>query len=306
MSRASLSTDPETRPDPHREMLRRRQRTVLICLLLLAGLLVTVDFVRGLSLPAEMPAAARVPRPEPVMEPRAPGDSARAATGARASAAGGAHAGVVAGASGAAAGPSGQPTPAAFPRSGAGTYSFAAGTGAVFGKAGQIRQYRVAVEDGSAQDVGNFAAEVDRVLGDPRGWTAAGDLRLQRVPTGGEFTVYLATEATTDALCREDGIQAKQFLSCRLKSNKVIINLSRWLTAVPDYGAPLGAYREFAVNHEVGHQLGAVHERCPAPGGPAPVMLQQNLGLYGCTANSWPYVDGKRLTGPPGSYVPEN
>ncbi|WP_412540408.1 DUF3152 domain-containing protein [Longispora sp. K20-0274] len=287
MSRASLSTDPETRPDPHREMLRRRQRTVLICLLLLAGLLVTVDFVRGLSLPAEMPAAAR-PRPEPVLEPRRAASPAAAPTEAPA------------------ARPAASATPAAFPRSGAGTYTFATGTGPVLGKAGQVRQFRVAVEDGSGQDVGNFAAEVDRVLGDPRGWTASGDLRLQRVPAGGDFTVYLATEATTDALCREDGIQTKQFLSCRLKSNKVIINLSRWLTAVPDYGAPLVAYREFALNHEIGHQLGAVHERCPAAGMPAPVMLQQNLGLYGCTANSWPYVDGKRLTGPPGSYVPEN
>ncbi|MEV6526788.1 DUF3152 domain-containing protein [Longispora sp. NPDC051575] len=295
MPRASLSTDTEPagdRPDPRREMLRRRQRTALICLLLLAGLLVTVDFVRGLSLPAGVPAetrAAPVPRPEPVMEPRAPATSAPPAAAPTATVAA-----------------TPVPTPSPFPRSATGVFSFAASPGAVLGRAGQIRQYRVGVENGSGQDVEAFAAEVDRVLGDPRGWTGSGDLRLQRVPTGGEFTVYLATEATTDTLCREDGIQAKQFLSCRLKSNRVIINLSRWLTGVPDYGAPLGAYREFAVNHEVGHQFGNGHERCPAPGGAAPVMVQQNLGLYGCTANAWPYVDGKRLTGPAGSYVPEN
>jgi hypothetical protein len=78
----------------------------------------------------------------------------------------------------------------------------------------------------------------------------------------------------------------------------VIVNDARWLTAIPDYGASLEVYRAYAVNHEVGHQLGYGHEACVQPGKPAPVMQQQTYGLNGCLANSWPYLGGQRYAGP--------
>jgi hypothetical protein len=72
---------------------------------------------------------------------------------------------------------------------------------------------------------------------------------------------------------------------------------ARWLT--PDYGAPLEVYRAYAINHEVGHQLGHGHEACMAAGQLAPVMQQQTYGLKGCVANPWPFVNGQRYTGLP-------
>ncbi len=100
-------------------------------------------------------------------------------------------------------------------------------------------------------------------------------------------------------MCREEWLETDQYTNCRLGDGRVVINSARWLTAVPEYGAPLETYQAYALNHEVGHQLGFEHELCPEPGQPAPVMLQQTLGLDGCVANGWPYLDGRRYEGPP-------
>jgi hypothetical protein len=195
------------------------------------------------------------------------------------------------------------PPPAAtVVHSGLGTFGDATGASPVAGAAGELDRYHVAVENGIGLDAADFARTVDAILDDPRGWTAGGTVRFQRVPAGtsAEFTVYLASPATAEMMCREGGLEIDEYTNCRLSPGKVVINSARWLTAVPDYGASLDVYRGYAVNHEVGHQLGHEHELCPAPGQPAPVMQQQTLGLHGCLPNSWAYLNGVRYQGPPG------
>ncbi|MFG2038106.1 DUF3152 domain-containing protein [Dactylosporangium sp. NPDC048998] len=191
------------------------------------------------------------------------------------------------------------PPPEAGPAKGDGTFAYASSAGPVAGAAGALKKYRVAVENGSGQEADAFAAAVEQTYGDPRGWIASGDVRLQRVAGEGaaDFTVFLATPATSDAMCATAGLHTDGYSSCRT-TGKVIINLARWLTAIPDYGKPVADYQTYVINHETGHELGYGHEACPEAGRPAPVMMQQTYGLKGCVANSWPYVDGQRYTGP--------
>ncbi|MEU4789042.1 DUF3152 domain-containing protein [Micromonospora tulbaghiae] len=192
------------------------------------------------------------------------------------------------------------PAPTGYPTAGPGTFAVAQGRSPVRGQEGPLRRYRVEVEQDTGQDADGFAATVDAVLGDPRSWIASGDLRVQRVPeaAAADFTVYLATPVTSERMCAEGGLRTDRYTSCRLPG-RVVLNLARWMTAVPDYGAPLEVYRTYVINHEVGHEFGELHEACPEPGAPAPVMQQQTYGLDGCLPNAWPYVGGMRYSGEP-------
>jgi hypothetical protein len=197
--------------------------------------------------------------------------------------------------------------PGPVPSTGRGTFGYDDRPGAVLGRAGVLRRFRVAVENGSGEDVHAFGDAVQAALAGPGSWVDSGRLRLQRVAgtAGYDFTVYLATAGTAGRMCLAGGIDirvgGRPYTSCRSPA-KVIINLDRWRLSVPHLvkaGLPLERYRLYVINHEVGHQLGHHHERCPGAGRPAPVMQQQTLFLSGCVANPWPYVGGRRYNGPP-------
>jgi hypothetical protein len=164
---------------------------------------------------------------------------------------------------------------------------------------GTPRTYRVEVEVDTGQSVPEFAAAVDATLADPASWTSQGRWSLQRADGEAvDFVIRLATPATVDRICGAAGLDTRGYVSCR-SGHFVMINLDRWLHAVPDYRGDIALYRQYVINHEVGHQLGYGHQACPGPGLLAPVMQQQTFGLKGCVANGWPYVGGKLVSGPP-------
>lgn len=108
----------------------------------------------------------------------------------------------------------------------------------------------------------------------------------------------LVTPQTRDTIC---GAAPDRYTSCRI-GDRVVLNVARWVHAVPNYGAPLTAYR---------HYYGQPRDRTPArsraravpgPGQPAPVMQQRTLGMYGCTPYAWPYLNGVRYRGRLGQY----
>lgn len=268
---------------------RRRRRTYLVVLLLLVVTLVGADLVRrGLTAGAgPRTTVAHTVAPPPTSQPPT---SAPASTPPTTS----------------------PPGPilalnGPVPLTGSGTWNHAQTQGAVLGTAGTLRRFHVAIETDLAQDVAEFTAILTTTLGDPRSWIGGRQVRLQQVPpaVGADFAIFLATPDTTRKMCAAAGVNTvfngESFTSCRT-FGRVILNYARWMRSVPDYvtaSIPLEVYRQYVINHEVGHEVGYGHELCPGIGRVAPVMQTQTLGLRGCTANPWPYLNGRRYAGRP-------
>ncbi|WP_106849539.1 DUF3152 domain-containing protein [Blastococcus sp. Marseille-P5729] len=185
-------------------------------------------------------------------------------------------------------------TPAAptssFVQAGDSSLNVVPGQSAVLGTGGPVLTFDVEVEGGIGVDGAQFAAEVEQILGDPRSWGAGGQMSFQRVSSGDvDFHVALVSPDHVEGLC--PGYNTNGFTSCRY-GDRAVINLARWSIGVTDYEGYLEDYRQYVVNHEVGHYLGHTHVECPAPGAKAPVMMQQTLGVLPCAINAWPYPNG--------------
>jgi hypothetical protein len=177
-----------------------------------------------------------------------------------------------------------QPPRVEPPTAASGRLAIVPGTDAP-GPGPDLLTYRVEIEAELPFDGPEFAGAVHATLNDPRGWPTRG-YAFQRVDGGdADFVVIMASPELTDRLCAP--LLTRGQVSCR-NGSSVILNALRWGVGIEDYGGDLAAYREYMVNHEVGHRLGRGHPNCPGAGAPAPVMMQQTYGLDGCTANAWP------------------
>lgn len=175
-----------------------------------------------------------------------------------------------------------------FVEQGTGQLIVVPGTSQVYGT-GPLQRFVVEVEDGINVDPVAFAAAVEVTVSDPRGWGADGRMSFQRVDGDDyDFRVSLVSPLNMETFC--PGVGTGGYTSCRY-GERAVINLARWETAVPDYAGDVETYRQYVINHEVGHALGHGHEQCPSAGELAPVMQQQTLGLDGCVKNPWPFPD---------------
>lgn len=173
-----------------------------------------------------------------------------------------------------------------FTESGQGTFHVVPGKGDKVGT-GQLFTYTVEVEDGidpsSYGGDDSFATMVQGTLSNPKSWTWDGKKALQRVdasypnPT---FRVSLTTPNTTHRadVCM---FQITYETSCYRSSfdKRVVINLARWVRGAMAFESDMTGYRQYAINHEVGHALGGKHVGCPENGAVAPVMMQQTFGV---------------------------
>jgi hypothetical protein len=154
--------------------------------------------------------------------------------------------------------------------------------------------FAVEVEKGVSIDRAAFRREVERTLLDPRGWTADGAYALRPAdPDEASFRVTLASPDTADELCAP--LATNGTYSCH-QDGRAVLNARRWAGGADAYGRDLARYRQYMVNHEVGHALGQGHRECPAAGRRAPIMVQQTKGVDPCAPNPWP-LDTERQAG---------
>lgn len=193
------------------------------------------------------------------------------------------------------------------------------GTDPVGRDTAELFSYTVEVEDGvDTVDFGgddSVARMVDATLTNPKSWTADGALAFRRVAQGEpSFRISLASPMTVRENC---GYDIELESSCYNSSTgRVYLNLARWVRGARSFQGDIGSYRQYLVNHEVGHAIGfPSHEPCPADGALAPVMMQQTFGVTNseifrldpegtvpdngdtCRYNAWPFPNGAPESG---------
>lgn len=173
-------------------------------------------------------------------------------------------------------------------------------------------RYIVEVEEGvDTENYGGddaFAAMVDATLTNAKSWSAQGKFGFEHVADAedADLRIQLTSTDTTHHYCGNSlGLET----SCFYKDgNRVIINNARWVRGAVTFDGDLGRYRQYVINHEVGHGIGfAAHEPCGGDGELAPIMMQQTISLSNdalaeigaeevyrsdgavCAANPWPY-----------------
>ncbi|OBG40821.1 MULTISPECIES: DUF3152 domain-containing protein [Mycolicibacter] len=150
-----------------------------------------------------------------------------------------------------------------------------------------------------------FARMVDQTLRNPKGWTHTPQIGFVRVdgtsPIAPDFRISLTSPITVREGC---GYEIPLEASCYNPSYgaksepRVFINEARWVRGAVPFQGDIGSYRQYLINHEVGHAIGYQHhEPCDKQDGLAPVMMQQTFGTSNDDAAKfdpdWVKPDGK-------------
>lgn len=139
-------------------------------------------------------------------------------------------------------------------------------------------QYYTTVDPDISYSPEQFAKEVAIYLADPDGW-AQFHTFVPTKNTGKHIRLSRPDTLRTEG-CKDDA------LSCAVVGGKDIwLNYDRWMHGSKASKLPLVQYRQYMVTHEMGHSLGHDHVKCPGSG-PAPLMMQQTLGIGACTPNT--------------------
>ncbi|HIW96204.1 MAG TPA: DUF3152 domain-containing protein [Candidatus Corynebacterium gallistercoris] len=173
-----------------------------------------------------------------------------------------------------------------FATEGDGTYRTVGAPGEKMGTGDEEYTYVVEVEN--SIDAGHyggddaFAAVVDATLGNPKSWIGDPRFSFRHIaadsPEEPDFRIQLTSTGTTHEVC---GNSYNLETSCYMPiGNRVLLNESRWVRGATPFDGDIGAYRQYMINHEVGHGIGyAAHQPCEKDGALAPIMMQQTLSM---------------------------
>ncbi len=207
-----------------------------------------------------------------------------------------------------------------FTDTGAKTWNIVAGTAPKVGQ-GTAKTFTYTVEIENGIDTSGFGGDegfarmVTETLANPKSWTHDPQFAFRRIDAvdAGEkpdFRVSLTSPITVREGC---GYEIPIETSCynpvygAEAEPRVFLNLARWVRGAVPFQGDVGSYRQYLVNHEVGHALGyTAHEPCERNGALAPIMMQQTFSTSDddaarfdpqyvkpdgktCRFNPWPY-----------------
>lgn len=182
---------------------------------------------------------------------------------------------------------------------------------------GTEKVFRYTVEIENPLDTNAYGGDsavamlIESTLSNPLSWIKDPRFAFQHVENRDEANLHIqiASPNTVHRYCGHDiPLETSCFTT---EGNRVILNEARWVRGAITFAGDLGSYRQYLINHEVGHALGYDHVPCPANGELAPVMMQQTLSLSNsvlesladpadyrgsedntCRFNAWPYPTG--------------
>jgi hypothetical protein len=182
----------------------------------------------------------------------------------------------------------------------------------------KVFKYTVEVENGmdptafGGDDA--FASMVDQTLANPKSWIHDAQFAFVRIDATDkskpDIRISLSSPMTVRQGC---GYEFPLETSCYNPSYgaevqpRVFLNEARWVRGAVSFEGDVGSYRQYLINHEVGHAIGYLrHEPCDKQGGLAPIMMQQTFSTGNdddakfdpewvkadgktCRFNPWPY-----------------
>ena len=143
-------------------------------------------------------------------------------------------------------------------------------------------RYTTVVDSGVVYDPRQFADEIAVYLADPDGWISRGlTFTYVRRASDADVVIHLTPVEKMNSMGCEAALSCAEF-----NGRQIHLNATRWGAGARESKLSLKAYRQYMVTHEMGHILGYDHTRCPGKGVPAPVMLQQTMGIGACKPNT--------------------
>jgi hypothetical protein len=140
--------------------------------------------------------------------------------------------------------------------------------------------YRVAVDGDVGYPLAKFTEEVQIYLADPYGWEAHGYTFVYS-PKGNIIIKLSSKETLAKSGCYDGRLSCADMGGIHMN-----INADRWIHGSSKSKLDLEDYRQYVISHEMGHILGHDHVKCSKKGAPAPIMMQQTLGIGECVPNT--------------------